>query len=101
MAAAVQITRPGPVGQPDIDYAPSLDKYLARVKRRTENENLNSSLPDGFPSRLNSPLVWDGADITSKYNWTYELGGEELEEIEAALKHFQCQSSDDLDAALS
>lgn len=90
MAAAVQITRPGPVGQPDIDYAPNLDKYLARVKRRTENEELNRSLPSGFPSRLNSPLVWDGADITSKYDWTYELGEDELEEIEAALKHFKC-----------
>lgn len=90
MAAAVQITRPGPVGQPDIDYAPNLDKYLARVKRRTENEKLSSSLPDGFPSRLDSPLVWDGADILTKYDCVYELGEDEVEEIETALTHFKC-----------
>ena len=92
MAAAVQVMRPGPVGQPDIDYAPNVEKYQARVKRRTEGERLNSSLPAGFPSRLDSPLVWDGADIATKYNWVYELNEDEVAEIEAALAHFKCLS---------
>lgn len=87
--ATAQVLRPGPAGQPDIDYAPNLDKYQARVKRRTETEQLEQSLPVGFPSRLDSPLVWDGADIATKYDWTYELNDEEVEEIEAALKHFR------------
>lgn len=90
MAVAVQAMRPGPIGQPDIDYAPNLEKYQARVKRRTESEQLATSLPQGFPSRLDSPLVWDGADITTKYNWVYELNEDEVAEIEAALRHFKC-----------
>ena len=87
MAAAAVMTRPP--GQPDIDYAPNLDKYLARVKRRNETERLENKLPDGFPARMESDLVWDGADIGSKYDWTYELNEQEVEEIEAALEHFK------------
>ncbi|CAK3972351.1 Taurine hydroxylase SAT17 [Lecanosticta acicola] len=87
--ASAQVLRPGPVGQPDIDYAPNLDKYLARVQQRQQSEDLEKSLPDGFPSRLHSDLVWTGEDIAEKYDWTYVLNDAELQEIEAALKHFK------------
>jgi len=89
--AAVRIA--GPPGQPDIGYTPDLDKYLARVKRRKEYEKLDTSLPPGFPASLDSDLVWDGAEIQEKYNWTYELDAEELEDIENALRHFKCECS--------
>jgi hypothetical protein len=88
--AAAAVLRPGLPGQPDIDYTPNLDKYHARVKRRQETENLEKSLPDGFPRQLQSKLVWNGADIKSRYNWTYELNTQEIEEIEEALAHFKC-----------
>ena len=88
--ATAQVIRAGPAGQPDIDYAPDLDKYLARVNRRKATEQLSNDLPDGFPKELVSDLVWDGHDIASKYNFVYELNEAELEEIEAALKHFKC-----------
>jgi hypothetical protein len=89
--AAAAVLRPGPPGQPDIDYTPNLDKYHARVKRRQETEKLEKSLPDGFPRQLQSNLVWDATDIKSRYNWTYELNKQEIEEIEEALTHFTCK----------
>lgn len=90
--AAVQVS--GPPGQPDIGYTPDLDKYLARVKRRTTTENLSRSLPVGFPSKLESDLVWDGQQVAKSYDWTYELNAAELKDIENALKHFKCELTD-------
>lgn len=88
--AAVQVQ--GPPGQPDIGYTPDLDKYLARVKRRTTTEHLNKSLPSGFPARLESELVWDGQQIEKSYDWTYEVNAAELEDVENALEHFKSES---------
>ena len=87
---SVEVLRPGPIGQPDIGYAPDLDKYLARVQRRQQAEKLQNTLPDGFPSELKSDLVWDGSTIAEEYKWTYELNEAEVKEIEDALKHFKC-----------
>lgn len=90
--ATAQVLRPGPIGQPDIDYAPNISKYQARTKRRAETERLESNLPASFPRRLESDLVWEGSTVAETYNWVYELGSEEIEEIEAALVHFKCKS---------
>lgn len=81
----------GPSGQPDIGYTPDPDKYLARVQRRLATERLERSLPEGFPTRLESDLVWDAQKVEGSYNWTYELNAAELEDIEKGLKHFQCE----------
>lgn len=81
-----------PPRQPDIDYTPDLDKYLARVKQRTTTESLAKSLPSGFPTKLHSDLVWDGQKVEKEFNWTYEVNAAELEDIENALKHFKCKS---------
>lgn len=78
--------------QPTIGYSPDYDQYLARVQHRQQTETLPTTLPEGFPAQLKSDLVWDGSDIGSKYNWTYELSTNELEEIEAALSHFKGSS---------
>lgn len=90
--ASVGVQHSAPVGPPDIGYEPNLDKYLARVQRRLQTEQLARELPAGFPSRLESDLVWDNT-IGNKYNWTYELNETELQEIEDALKFFQCSLS--------
>ncbi|EOA90417.1 hypothetical protein ACJQWK_07660 [Exserohilum turcicum] len=87
--ATAQVLRTGPAGQPDIGYAPDLDKYLARVAHRKATEELPSQLPEGFPRKLKSELVWDGSTIGDQYNFVYEVNAEELEEIEDALKHFK------------
>ncbi|KAF7563167.1 hypothetical protein G7046_g958 [Stylonectria norvegica] len=89
-AVAVQAPVPvGPVGQPDIAYTPNHDTYLARVKRRQETEQLQKSLPTGFPTKLHSDLVWDGKDLAKTYDWNYVLTDADLEEVAAALQHFR------------
>ena len=75
--------------QPDIGYTPDHDKYLARVPRRLKSENLEKTLPSGFPTELESDLVWDQTDIAERFNWTYELTTTDLDEIEEALDHFK------------
>lgn len=76
--------------QPDIEYAPNIDKWRARTQRRLQTETLTKELPEGFPKKLESDLVWEGEGLKERYDWTYELNEAELEEIEAALKHFKC-----------
>ncbi|GES60772.1 putative TfdA family oxidoreductase [Aspergillus terreus] len=79
-----------PVGvQPDIQYHPDYQKYKARTQRRKATEDLIQTLPPGFPAQLSSPLVWEGKDIESRDDWIYKLSEEQLNEIDAALKHFQ------------
>ncbi|KAH7325571.1 hypothetical protein B0I35DRAFT_474332 [Stachybotrys elegans] len=78
-----------PPGQPDIAYHPDWDKYQARVARRQQTEDLPKTLPDGFPKELKGDLVWDGETLASKYDWTYVLSSDHLEEIDRALAHFK------------
>ncbi|KAG5646882.1 hypothetical protein DXG03_001958 [Asterophora parasitica] len=77
--------------QPDIQYAPDEDKYKARTARRlAEDPSLPSTpLPEGFPKKLESPLVWEGSDFKDEEEWVYNLTPEHLKEIDDALKHFR------------
>jgi hypothetical protein len=86
MAAA----KVGPAGQPDIAYAPDYTKYLRRGKERLAKEKLQKTLPDGFPDKLHSDLVWEGESVGRNFKWTYELNADEIEEIEKALEYFRC-----------
>ncbi|KAM0251464.1 hypothetical protein ACHAQJ_008172 [Trichoderma viride] len=83
-AAAVQVPR-----QPDITYAPNYDNYISRIKRRQENEKLEKSLPEGFPAKLESDLVWDGRNLGETYDWNYVLTESNIAEIDQALRHFK------------
>lgn len=76
--------------QPDISYAPDLEKYQARTKQRLASEKLNSTLPEGFPHKLDSYLVWESKDLEGTFQWVHELSEAEIKEIEDGLKHFQC-----------
>ncbi|KAL3444545.1 hypothetical protein BJX65DRAFT_297539 [Aspergillus insuetus] len=79
----------GPVGQPDIQYLPDEIKYAARTKRRLATEDLPKTLPEGFPTRLESDLVWDGNNLAKSYDWNYHLSDKDLGEVEGALVHFK------------
>lgn len=79
----------GPVGQPDIAYAPNWDTYQARAQRRVEEEKLAKALPDGFPTKLQSELVWDGATVSDRYQWWYKLTESDIAEVDSALQHFK------------
>ncbi|KAM7222993.1 hypothetical protein V8F06_001549 [Rhypophila decipiens] len=86
---AVSILPSGPSGQPDIGYTPDHSKYLARVKFRRENEKLETTLPPGFLSRLDSGLAWDGNTLSEEYDWNYHLTPEDLKEVDSALQYFK------------
>lgn len=47
-----------------ISYVPNFDEYQLRAKRRQAEEDLSTSLPQGFPAQLHSPLVWEGNDFS-------------------------------------
>lgn len=48
------------------------------------------SVPDGFPSQLSGPLVWNNRDFVKKTKeYTYLLDGDDTVEIELAVHHFK------------
>ena len=77
-------------GQPDISYIPDRKKWLNRTaKRLTDNPTLLSTpLLEGFPRKLDSPLVWEGKDWKNESQWVYHLSPAELLEIDEAVHHF-------------
>lgn len=79
----------GPPGQPDIAYTPNPETYRARVQRRLAKEDLPRTLPDGFPQKLESELVWDGATVSAEYEWSYQLTDHDVGEVHQALEHFK------------
>lgn len=83
------LTLAGPPGQPDISYSPNLENYQARTQRRLQTEDLPRTLPDGFPQKLESSLVWDGATVSESYQWSYQLTEADVDEIHRALEHFK------------
>ncbi|BCR85102.1 uncharacterized protein ACHE_20560S [Aspergillus chevalieri] len=78
----------GPVGQPDIAYTPRYENYKTRTTRRIHTEKLVQYLPEGFPAKLDSDLVWDGNNLEESYDWNYHLTPADLAEVDEALKHF-------------
>lgn len=90
MSAVQTITVPA---QPDIQYHPEYEKYKERTRHRKEFETLQSTLPVGFPQKLESSLVWEGKDIEKRADWIYQLSDSQLDEIDAALKSFKGMSS--------
>jgi hypothetical protein len=79
--------------QPDIDYTPNRQQWMDRTERRLKTESLSTEMPKGFPSRLDSGLVWDGQTLPDSYDWTYHLSSEDLEEIKKAVAYFNGEFS--------
>ncbi|KAH8843672.1 hypothetical protein MCOR07_005398 [Pyricularia oryzae] len=88
MAAAAVLT---PAAQPDIQYAPDIEKWHQRTAKRLreENDRLQKTLPEGFPAQLQGSLVWEGKTVGQSYDWTYVLNEEQLAEIDDAVRHFK------------
>ncbi|CEJ93567.1 hypothetical protein VHEMI09147 [[Torrubiella] hemipterigena] len=82
-----------PLRQPNISYEPNLETYNARRKQRYEALQLCSTvpttLPHGFPQRLESTLAWDVTSVKKEYNWVYHLTDTDVQEIDVALKYFR------------
>ncbi|KAJ3514730.1 hypothetical protein NLJ89_g2199 [Agrocybe chaxingu] len=80
--------------QPEIDYHPNEAQWKGRSARRLAEDPLlpQTPLPEGFPKKLESPLVWDEKDWTDASQWEYKLSVQQLKEIDDALKHFKSMS---------
>lgn len=76
--------------QPDISYAPDRARWTTRTTQRLAEDPtlLSIPLPEGFPRKLDSPLVWEGKDWKNESQWVYNLSPAELMEIDEAVRHF-------------
>ncbi|KAF9523082.1 taurine catabolism dioxygenase TauD [Crepidotus variabilis] len=77
--------------QPDITYIPDRAKWVDRTSKRLRTCPflLSIPLPDGFPSKIHSPLVWEGKDWKNEAQWVFTLSSGHLKEIQSAVKHFK------------
>ena len=74
---------------PNIEWHPSYQTYLDRVKRLSGLAvDRPRVLPDGFPDALDSPRVWSGSDFDDVGKYLICLTHDDIAEIEAALSHF-------------
>jgi len=82
--------------QPDISYHPDREKWQKRAAQRlSEDPTLTSiPLPEGFPNKIDSPLVWEGKDWKNEAQWVFTLTREHLQEVDDAVKHFHRESLD-------
>lgn len=87
-----KVSSPSPYAatQPNIEYHPNKEKWKARTALRlAQDPSLpKSALPEGFPTPLESPLVWEGKDWKDESEWVYNLTPEHLKEIDDAVHHF-------------
>ncbi|KAF9013811.1 Clavaminate synthase-like protein [Hymenopellis radicata] len=76
---------------PDIGYHPDEAKWRARTAQRlAQDPKLRSvPLPEGFPAKVEGPIVWEGKDWTDESQFVYRLSTAELKEINEALAHFK------------
>jgi hypothetical protein len=72
-----------------IDWIPNLKTYVDREKLTLPTDPSHDSLPAGFPAKVDTPLVWTGADLQPS-EYVIELSPSDITEIEAALAQFKC-----------
>jgi hypothetical protein len=77
---------------PDIDWDPVFSKHLARMKALAKlNLPRETSVPEGFPTVVDAPWVWDGADLKES-DYILQLSEADIKEINNALAFFKGQS---------
>jgi hypothetical protein len=73
----------------DIEYEPNYEKYIARSASRQAAGGLSTTVPDGWPTLLKSPLAWDGSQFSDERSYVYYLSDSDKTEILSALRHFK------------
>lgn len=73
----------------DIGYAFDERKYAERTAGRLRAGGLPTSVPAGWPTALQGPLVWTGSDFPDESVFVYDLTDGDKEEIANALSHFK------------
>lgn len=74
---------------PNIDWVPSFENYMARVDRLSKSNARTTTLPPGFPERIEAPRTWAGHEFSEEKSYIYELSEAEVNEIEEALGYFK------------
>jgi hypothetical protein len=74
----------------DIDWTFDLVKYRSRLANSARyNIDTNNSLPKGWPSHVESPLVWSGEEVTDETSYIVVLGESEKAEVRRAIENFK------------
>ncbi|KAF8646251.1 hypothetical protein AX16_007308 [Volvariella volvacea WC 439] len=76
---------------PPLAYQPNYADWQARSARRlaVDPDLPHTPLPQGFPKKIVSPLVWEGQDWGfDESRWVYNLTDGHLTEIQNAVAHF-------------
>ena len=79
-----------------VSYAPSEQHASIFWEKHHSHAHYEApKVPDGFPEKLVSSLVWTRADIESKRSdWVVELDKDDIEKLEAALASFEALALD-------
>lgn len=79
-----------------VSYAPSEQHAsLFWEKHHSQKRYEKPEVPDGFPEKLVSPLVWTRADIEAKRSeWVLKLDKDDVQKLEAALASFEALAID-------
>ncbi|KOC13077.1 hypothetical protein AFLA70_102g003010 [Aspergillus flavus AF70] len=83
-------------GIQQVSYHLNRNDYHSRIFNHAQRRSIGTSLPPGFPKRLESKMAWEAKDISLDHAlgggtpYLLILQGPQLAEIDAALKHFQC-----------
>lgn len=76
----------------DIGYEVDEAKYRRRVEARLLANDLPTTVPAGWPTKVSGPLVWGGDDFPDETEYVYQLTDADKAEIALALDHFKGQS---------
>ena len=88
-ASKIPITKPISQEPVDISYDANEAKYLARVKKRVAAGGLETTVPEGWPTAVEGPLVWDKDTFQDSSEYIYYLTEEDKAEIQEALEYFK------------
>jgi len=76
--------------QPGIQWEPDYRKYLSRSLKRSQLAGLETSVPTGWPAKIESSLAWTGSELISEDTYVTYLAEDDIAEIRAALQSFNC-----------
>jgi hypothetical protein len=73
-----------------IGYVPNPELYQARLESSTKRLQANgdvSTVPKGWPTVLQGPMVWSGSELQASQQWVYNLSSAEITEVHSGLVH--------------
>ena len=72
----------------EIGWEPDFEKFQAQAAARLQSGAVDSTVPQGWPKSLDSPLVWSGADLHKKAQYVLTLTEIHKQEVVDALAYF-------------